>query len=472
MSGDSQTTPHRRRVALNLVANVSVQVLNKLFPIFVYAYAQRQLGTIGLGHALFAIALVDWTTPIIEAGTGSYGQILVGREHTQPDRMRRLLGEIMAIRWIHTTVAFLGLLLILAGPYADYRETALAVSFMAFATAIDMSYVQSGTQRIWALSLLNAGSKMLVFVLLFIVVRDTEDQIAFAMLLAAGNAFFCLGTFTAGVRRWRPLWPTRAGLFSTYRAILPFALAVALAYSLDKFDYLLVEAQSTPVEIGLYGGISRVFISIQALLPALGLAFGAEMLGARDPETFRQQVERSLGVLALVVAPIAVGVWFMAGPLLTLLYDPSYTEASTAFSLLCLSCVPYAFFFALGLQALTTRGAIKHVNGAMALGLALGVALGLVLVPRMGLAGAALAVVGAKSAALAALIPAAPSILPTKKLLAVTLPSFLAAGLMGLGLWRLGTSNLWQTLILGALLYVPAALLFNARWLWPLVRRR
>jgi len=465
-------TPHRRRVARNLVANVAVQALNKLFPIIVYAYAQRKLGTEGLGHALFALALVDWTTPLVEAGTGSYGQIAVGREHDQPERMERLLGEIITIRGINALIALIGLVLVLAGPYADYREIALAISFMTVATAIDMSYVQTGTQRIWALSALNAGSKILVFLLLFVVVRGKEDVTEFAMLLAAGNALFCMGTFSAGVRRWRPRLPSRSALTSTYRAILPFAVAVGLCYSLEKFDYMLVEAQSTPVEIGLYGGISRIFISIQALLPALGLAFGAEMLGARDPETFTRQVERSLGFLALLVAPITVGVWFVAKPLLSLLYDPSYTSAATSFSLLCMSCVPYAFFFAIGLQALTTRGAVHRVNGAMAVGLVVGVAIGLVLVPRLGMLGAAIAVLGAKLAAVLTILPSTPAMIAPRRLVAVTAPSFAAAFLMGFTLWAIGSTDLWLTIIIGTVVYVPATALFNSRWLGPIVRRR
>jgi len=41
-----------------------------------------------------------------------------------------------------------------------------------------------------------------------------------------------------------------------------------------KFDFVLVEAFLSKQEVGLYGGLSRAFISIQAILPALTTALG------------------------------------------------------------------------------------------------------------------------------------------------------------------------------------------------------
>jgi len=466
------TASPRRRVALNLVANVAVQILNKLFPIIVYAYAQRKLGTEGLGHALFAIALVDWTTPIVEAGTNNYGQIVVGREHENRSRMGRLLGEILTIRGINAVFAFLGLLLLLVGPYADYRETALFICFITFATAIDMTYVQTGTQRLWALSVLNAGTKLIAFFLLFVFVQSAEDTTTFAALLVGTNAVYCLGTFSAGVRKWRPTLPSFSEVVRAYRAVLPFAIAVILWYGLEKFDYMLVESNSTPTDIGLYGAMSRVFLSIQALLPALALAFGVEMLGARDHESFSRQVERSLGLLAIVVAPIALGVWFVSEALLTTLYDSSYMGAAAAFNLLCISSIPYAIIVVIGIQALTTRGSIRRVNAAMAIGLTLGIGAGFALVPKYGMTGAASAVLIAKIGTMIVILPTISQFIAPRRLLLVTGPSFVAATLMAFVLTFSKIDSLWLTLSVGAAVYLPAAWFFNAAWLAPIIRRR
>lgn len=462
----------KRRLALNLSINVSAQVLNRLFPLLAYGLAQSRLGNEAFGYALFAMTLVDFTSPFIEAGTGMRGSIAVGRDRDDATAMRRLLGELLAIRAINAAFAAVGLAAAVYLFYADYAAGALAVSYMLVTGVLDSQYVQLGTQRLWTLGLLNTAAKAVILLLLLITVHDASDAIKFAVLLVASNSLLSLGSFVDSRRRWPPLMPSRQRLAAAYRTLAPFSVLMVLAFVHEKFDFVLVEAFLSKQEVGLYGGMSRAFVSIQGLLPALTTAFGSEMLSERNADAFARQIELALAAMALVVAPLVVGAWFAAGPLLELLFDASYAAMAVPFAILCASTLFYAPAYVVGIHALLTRGRVRLVIVGYGAGIAVGLAAGVILVPRLGATGGALAVLLAKLTLALVVTPAGASLVDFRRVARLTLRSAAAAGLMGAALWYAEPRELWQILAFGGGIYAVAATALNASWLLPLLKRR
>lgn len=362
----------QRRVLTNFTANVFAQTFNKLFPILIYSYAQAKLSTPLFGFALIAITLVDWTSPLIEAGTTQFGQIAVGRQKYDASAMGKLLGEILSIKAINAVLAFVGLLAWTHFRYPDYFSSVLPLSFLLFGSILDMTYVQVATQRIWSLSAFNTVSKLLGLAGILLWVRAPGDQLWFAMLLVGTNVVYSVATFVNACSSWRPILPTVQTIRSLYRSIAPYSLLIFLFFSLERFDLLFIENFFGVGAVGLYGGASRIFLSLHTLIPALALAFGAEMLSLSDDDAFSRQLTHSVAVVSTFVFPVAIGSWFVAGDLLTLIYDPTYHEVARAFSILCLGLIPQMIFYTCGMNALLPRGHIRWVNLTLIVGLMVG----------------------------------------------------------------------------------------------------
>lgn len=411
------------------------------------------------------MTLVDFTSPFIDAGTGTHGAIVVGRDKSQPLAMQRIIGQMLAVRSLNALVASLGLAFFVWFFHRDYVTGVAAVSFLIISSAIDSQYVQLGSQRLWQLGLWNSLGKLLVVLPMFWLVRDTGDAIIFAVLMTASNSWFSLCTFVDAMRRWRPCLPSFDDLKAVYRTILPFSVLIVLLFVHEKFDFFLIEAFLSKVEVGLYGGMSRIFLSLQALLPALTAAFGSEMLSARDSEAFSRQLEAALAAIALFVAPITVGSWFVGGQLLQVFFDASYAATALPFAVLCTSMLFFAPAFVFGIHALLTLGRVRLVSAAYLLGVSVGVVTGLLAIPRWGMLGGAIAVLTAKMALAAVLMPAGLTLVDRRRVLRITLPSIIAALLMGGVLSLLQGASFWTSLILGGSVYVVMAVLANWSWL-------
>lgn len=425
-----------------------------------------------MGYALFSMTLVDFTSPFIDAGTGLHGSIIVGREQNHSQAMQRIIGQILTVRCLNAIVASVALSIFVGYFHREYAMGVVAVSFLLLSSAIDSQYVQLGTQRLWQLGLWNSVGKAVVVLPMLWLVQDAGDAVIFAVLMTAVNSWFSLCTFVDAVKRWRPCLPTVEDLQVAYRAVLPFAVLIVLLYIQEKFDFFMIEAFLSKLDVGLYGGMSRIFLSLQALLPALTTAFGSEMLSARDSQTFSRQLEAALAAIALFVAPIAVGSWFVGGDLLQLFFDASYAATAQPFAVLCTSMVFFAPAYVFGIHALLTLGRVRLVSLAYLLGVLTGIVVGILAIPRLGMLGGAIAVLMAKLVLSAVLMPAGLALVDKRRVLRLTLPSVVAALVMGGILSLVKGLGFWPSLILGGSAYALMALLANWPWLRALLRRQ
>jgi O-antigen/teichoic acid export membrane protein len=384
------------RVSLNFVANVLAQLVNKLFPLVMYAVAQTRLTTIPFGQALFAVQLLDWTSPFIEAGTTNYGQIEVGAA-SDAAAIGRATGAILGAKLCNAAMAAIGLAIWVALRYPEHATTVRAISFMIVTGALDASFVLVGTQRVWWMSVFAVVSKVAALAAVFLAVRGPDDATAFAVVLAGANGLFSLATFALVARVARPRLPSFADVARVYRRTALFALTMVLIAAMDKYDLMLVEARGDPTELGLYGGATRPFVALQSIIPAFVLAFGAEMLRVRDRDAYSRQAHLALGAASFVAFAIAAGVWFVASGVLTQYYDPSYAAMGTTFSAMCLGCVPQAVVAVYGVYVLSVQGRTAHFCLALALGLLLGIGASWPLGNALGVLGIAWSLTAAKS---------------------------------------------------------------------------
>lgn len=453
----------RRRVLINLSSHVFAQIINRIAPIIVYAYAQRKLGNAAFGHALFACQLIDWTSPFIESGTGGLGQVRVGESHGEPHKIRALIGKLLSVRLLNAILVAMVFSWMVPRYYSDYQATILALGFILVCSALDLQYVQYGTQKVWALSTLNSIGRPISLGLVLVLVDSPADSTIFAVLLMAGNAILSLGSFVLATKHWRPILPQWADLRQTYAALKPFALMTLLTYALDKFDFNIIEAYLPKDAVGQYGGLIRIYLSLQAIVPALALAFGSEMLSTKDDASFKRQGEAALLVLAFSMLPLTFGSWFVAPSLLTLIYDQSFARLSLEFFLMCLALLPYSLFIVYGHHALVTRGKASQVVIAMALGLTAGIACGIALVADFGIIGGAIAVLVAKTVAALAVWWSGRHLIALRRVVVQAAPAALATLTMVLVLAIGQWDDPLRLIAYGGLSYAAAVFAFGSK---------
>jgi O-antigen/teichoic acid export membrane protein len=277
-----------------------------------------------------------------------------------------------------------------------------------------------------------------------------------AVALAGGAGLWglYLATLGAGLGRTAAYWvalrpvgvrpafpPDRAVVRGLLADGLPLAITALLALAFTHADKLITTALLGPAGTGHLTAGSVIgfgvveLVSTPVLLAVLPLMARAHAAGRRE------SFDALLGTLTfftlLVSLPIAVGTALLAGPLAGWLFGAAFAPTAGVLRVL-IWYVVLAMVVNVFAQGLTVQNRQARLAGARAGGLALSVGLALVLLPRLGVPGAAVAMLASEAMVLTLLLPP------------LALGGAWWARLAG-RLWRLGIAALGQAGILLAL---------------------
>jgi O-antigen/teichoic acid export membrane protein len=176
---------------------------------------------------------------------------------------------------------------------------------------------------------------------------------------------------------------------------LPLGLVSAMTLLYLRADLFIVAAVAGASEAGFFQSAFRLFEA--TFVVSGGLAAGTfPILAARFGERGFDALARFLlGLLLLLAAPISLAFALAPGPILTIFYGEGFEGAARPLSFLGPALLA-VFANALTTHLLVASGRNRPLLLAIAVRLVVGVGLDLVLVPRWGASGAALAVVAAE----------------------------------------------------------------------------
>jgi O-antigen/teichoic acid export membrane protein len=283
-----------------------------------------------------------------------------------------------------------------------------------------------------------------------------------ALVLAGGFAAMLL----AGLAGWRaPVAPRRFDRPMAQKLLrfgMPMMLTMTLYAILTNLNRLMLEGMAGPEEVGFFTAASIIAGNTLSLL-ASGVGTAAysssvRLLERGDQDALRAQLERSFLMLVGLLLPATVGLSMLAQPIAQLCFSPAYeAQVQAILPWLALGTAIGAFrsnYIDLSFQFSSRTGLLvwSYVFPAIA-----SIALNLVLIPRWGGLGAAIATTAAAVIGMVAgtvlLRHSHPLPLPWRELAKVVA----ATGLMALALWPFLTAPMNPLLLLAAVLAGIAA---------------
>lgn len=261
------------------------------------------------------------------------------------------------------------------------------------------------------------------------------------------------------VRREVPT-PGEAGdsLHAILRQAAPMGLNTYLAIISTRVELFLLQAYQGPHMVGLFGGATRIVESLLTLPSAI--AAGALPSVARDVvKGSRGAAQRTFGLIVWIGVPAAIGLALCAPDVLAVL-GPGFVEGAKALQILSLAlflCFANAALFHILIAAGDTA-VIPRLTGMR---VTVAAVVGLVLIPSLGLQGAALSFTTAEAVLFLALVRKAREHAPIEVARPVGFAVLACAPMAGLlALWPL---SLLISIVAGATLFAVSAALILRR---------
>ena len=246
----------------------------------------------------------------------------------------------------------------------------------------------------WPELLLRPLLLILLSVLAWLIVPDFSAPWAVGASLVATLSAFLVGAYllTRVLAREAERAAPRYELGRWFRSALPFMVISGMFVINARTGAVMLGALESPAAVGLYVVASRGADLIAMVLLAVNTAFAptlARLFAQGQRRQLEHTVARSTRLITLVSLPLALG-FILFGDLFLRLFGPEFAAARTTLVILSLGQLVNAATGTVGML-LNMTGHERDTALAVGVSAVLNVVLNLLLIPRFGLSGAAIA---------------------------------------------------------------------------------
>lgn len=474
-----------KSIGKNAILNVLRQGLSIVFPLITYPYAVRILGAEGIGKVNYAQSIISYFALLAALGTSNYIIREASRKKNDRHKMEMLINEVYSINIVFTVCAYLLILIAVffVPKFSMYKEIMLLVSLNILFTTLGVDWINVIYEDFWRITVRSIFTYLISFVLLFALVRDSEDYMAYALLSVATTGIICISNrvhfrkiipikFTMNMKIRKHIGP----LFSL------FFNSIAVTIN-TNFDTTMLGWIHGDFYVGLYSFSVKIFTVVKSLISAVFLVAvpRLSMFAEADAtEQYRELITRISRYVLMLVVPLSIGLFITAERVTVLLGGAEMLQAKNSLQILSLTLILSALTGILMNAVNISLRRERNTLVAMAIGALVNICLNCLCIPTMYHNGAALTTFMAEAVVMVLLVVMFKDIRKYVKLREIRdtiIKSFGAAIVMGAGCVcclttiRNNILSLVISICGGCLIYIVLLFLFKEELCYSLVKK-
>ena len=387
-------------VARNATFVLGVQIVLKILAFLFNVYVVRRLGDVHFGRYSAVMAYVAMFAIFTDWGMSPYA---VREMAEDPNRTAWLLPNIVAMR-----VVFSLLIMFIAPISALWlgKESGMVLGILVASAGLILYAFQgpldsalTARERLDCTSVLTLINQLVFWGLGVLLLINGLGFIGLILASMAGVAVVALlsglmlskmsiGRLVLSVRRWPKL----------FQAALPFAVSVVASVFMVHFDTVLISFVLTDAAVGWYAVPGTLIGPLLLIAQSIAIAMYPSMVRTytEDPKLLFQVVWQAIKYLTIVCLPVAVGGTILADRIIITLYEETFLNSIPVLQVL-LWTLPSLFLLEILGRVANTLHLERPAAWANTINAAVVVILNLILVPTLGVLGAALAAVTARA---------------------------------------------------------------------------
>ena len=372
------------------------QIASRLIRAAIIIFAARVLGAAGYGVFSYALGLAGFFTIFADLGVSG----IMTREVAQkPEQAQKYFSTSFWIKFVLATSAAIAVFI--AAPYFSKIEAAKAI-FPLVAILIFFDNI-----RDFCTAFFRGKEKMEIEAFVTILTNLAVTAFGFGVLYLFRTSFALAVSYvvSAGVGMCAAILILRKEFLQSIKnferrlaiPILsnswPFALLGILGAFMLNVDLVMLGWMRSAAEIGLYSAgqkIVQVLYTLPAIVASSTFPTLSRLKGQNEQKGMASIIEKTTIATLLIAIPVMIGGILLAKPLMIFVYGIEYSGASPAFQILIASII-FAFPNTLLSNFVFIHNKQKKMARYMAFAAFSNVALNALLIPSLGIVGAALA---------------------------------------------------------------------------------
>lgn len=389
-------------MAKSIKANYLFNLINSasqlLFPLITFPYASRIMMADGIGQVNFFQSIISYISLFTCLGIPMYAIREVAKVRDNPEKMTRITVEILLLHAFLTLLGYMAVAVICLTVTKVQTDIPLFLLLSAtiFFTAIGCEWFYQGIEDFKYVAIRGLLVKLLSVVLLFLFVKTKEDILwygAYTVLGVLGGNIFNFIRLRKYLHRdvidFRALHPLR----HLKPALHVFALNVVISIYLQLNNVLLGFMKDAEA-VGYFTAATKIMMitmSISSSLGAVIMPRTSNLIAEGRMDEFRILIQKSYDFVLALAMPLTVGLIFTSPSIILLLSGEGFAPAVLTSQIVASNILMVGLSGVMGIQVLYPLGKINIVILCTLIGAAVNVFFNVLLIPRYGHNGTAVA---------------------------------------------------------------------------------
>lgn len=363
---------NKKSIAKNSIYYLIYNVLNILFPFITGIYVARVLLPDSVGQVAYAQNIVQYFVILSYLGIPTYGLREVAKVKDDQFGRSKLFSELFIINAVSTTFFLtIYLILIFAVPtFQSQLPLYLIVGLLIAFNLLNISWLYEGMEEFRFISIRNIIFKAVSFICLLLFVRGQDDVLWYAAITVIGTAgnyivnMLCHGRFAHF---------TLKGLeFKKHIKPIIFLVAVNLAieiYSLVDTTMIGIFCKDENVAFYSYGSkIYKILLQVVNSFTMVIVPRISEYYAKGEKDKFDELLSSTVKTLLLLAIPMTIGIQFVAGYVVDILYTSAYESSAMVLRILCWILIISPIGYLLGSRVCLVTGHENQMLISVAIG--------------------------------------------------------------------------------------------------------
>ena len=365
-------------------------------------YLARSLGAEGFGKINFATAILAYFMLLVNLGLNTYGIREIARDK---EGMKKYINNILTIKLLSSVFVFL---LVVVFVYflpkpPEIKKLILFFGFSLFTFSFTIDWVFMGIQRMEYIALAHITQNLL-YVASIVSLIKMPDQVLSVPFLQVGSALVAvLILMTVFVKKYGSFHLDFD--FNFWKHILrqsfPMALSVIAIQIYLNFDTVMLGFMKSDGDVGWYNAAYKVIIALlligsiyyNTIFPVMSDLY------KKSVEKLKHLMQFTLSLMILVIVPMLILGTIFAAQIIGLIYGDGYQESVVVFQILLWSVAAVLLNGLFG-RCLLGCDRQKYYLLCVSAGTLVNLILNFILIPPLGIKGAAMATVAAETTVL------------------------------------------------------------------------
>ena len=387
-----------KSVKANYLFNLINSASQLLFPLITFPYASRIMMADGIGQVNFFQSIISYISLFTCLGIPLYAIREVAKVRDNPEKMTRITVEILLLHAFLTLLGYMAVAVICLTVTKVQTDIPLFLLLSAtiFFTAIGCEWFYQGIEDFKYVAIRGLLVKLLSVVLLFLFVKTKEDILwygAYTVLGVLGGNIFNFIRLRKYLHRdvidFRALHPLR----HLKPALHVFALNVVISIYLQLNNVLLGFMKDAEA-VGYFTAATKIMMitmSISSSLGAVIMPRTSNLIAEGRMDEFRILIQKSYDFVLALAMPLTVGLIFTSPSIILLLSGEGFAPAVLTSQIVASNILMVGLSGVMGIQVLYPLGKINIVILCTLIGAAVNVFFNVLLIPRYGHNGTAVA---------------------------------------------------------------------------------